>query len=85
MTPAQILAWADTNHERTGSWPTAKSGIVVEAPGEKWQAINVALRAGARKLPRGYSLARLLAEHRGVRNRKGLPTLLVADILAWAK
>jgi hypothetical protein len=30
------------------------------------------------------SLARLLAEHRGVRNRKGLPRYTVKQILAWA-
>lgn len=80
----QILAWADTLHRRTGKWPRTTDGKVWGAPGEKWRNINMALRQGSRGLPRGSSLARLLAEHRGVRNRKGLPWLTVHQILTWA-
>ncbi|WP_088255937.1 hypothetical protein [Fimbriiglobus ruber] len=82
----QILAWADAFHERTGRWP-ARSLFHMAVPGavlEKWSAINSALGKGLRGLPGGSSLPRLLAEHRGVRNRKGLPRLTHAQILAWA-
>jgi hypothetical protein len=44
----------------------------------------MALRAGVRTLHGGSSLARLLAEHRGVRNRKRLPPLTEEQILGWA-
>jgi hypothetical protein len=84
LTEQQVLSWADDHHQRTGEWPTAKSGTIPDSGGEKWAAINMALRAGARDLPGGSSLARLLAEHRGVRNRKALPSLSVEGILAWA-
>jgi hypothetical protein len=41
-------------------------------------------RAGLRGPRGGSSLARLLARHRGVRNRANLPRLTVRQILAWA-
>src|SRR5262249_58692148 len=78
---AQLLAWADSHHQRRGDWPTRESGPVEEAPGETWKAINGALRAGLRGLPGGSSLAQLLAQYRGVRNIKGLPRLTVEQIL----
>ena len=83
LTEEQILQWADAHFQRTGSWPTAKSGLI---PGtnETWQAIDVALHSGARGLPGGSSLPKLLALHRGVRNRKNLPPLTEEQILAWA-
>src|SRR5262245_22859972 len=31
-----ILAWADAHRRRTGTWPTAASGPIPEAPGETW-------------------------------------------------
>lgn len=83
----QILAWADAAHERTGRWP-ARALFHLAVPGallEKWSAVDSALRKGLRGLPGGSSLARLLAEHRGVRNRKGLPRLSHKQILAWAE
>jgi hypothetical protein len=70
LTEEQILQWADDHHERTGEWPTLKSGTIPNSGGERWQAIQVALHLGTRKLKGGFSLARLLARHRGVRNRK---------------
>jgi hypothetical protein len=79
-----ILAWADAHHRRTGAWPTTDSGPVEDAPGEVWSGINAALFQGSRGLPGGLSLARFLAHYRGVRNRKGLPRLAVAQILRWA-
>jgi hypothetical protein len=79
-----ILAWADAHHLRTGPWPLASSGPVVDAPGETWTAIQVALAHGTRGLAGGSSLARLLAEHRGVPNRLAGPRLTVAQIVCWA-
>lgn len=80
----QILAWVDQHHEETGKWPEAASGRVRGAIDEKWANIDGALRIGLRGLPRGGSLARLLAEHRGKRNRKALPTYTIRQILQWA-
>lgn len=77
-------AWADAHHRRTGQWPTTNSGPVTGAPGETWPTIDSALRAGLRGLPGGSSLARLLAERRGVRNPAAVPPLRVETILAWA-
>ncbi len=60
------------------------SGVVPDSGGEKWRNIDAALRYGLRGLPGGSSLARLLAEHRGVRNLMQLPPLTEEQILAWA-
>jgi hypothetical protein len=79
----QILEWADAHLRRTGQWPGSEDGPVVDAPGEKWRAIDMALRCGVRGLPGGSSLARLLTKHRGVRNRKKPPHLTIDQILAW--
>src|SRR5262245_25765063 len=84
LTIEQILKWADEHYARTGSWPTAKSGIIPNSGGEKWASVDMALRKGARGLPGGSSLARLLAEHRSTRNRKQLPPLTLEQILVWA-
>jgi hypothetical protein len=81
----QILAWADLCYRQTGSWPTMRSGPVSGATGESWKAIDSALRDGLRGLARGSSLARLLAEKRGVRNRLGTPPLTRTQILRWAE
>jgi hypothetical protein len=64
LTVEQILAWAEAHHARTGKWPHAKSGPVVDAPGETWNGVNLALEYGHRGLPGGDSLARLLNRHR---------------------
>jgi hypothetical protein len=84
LTEEQILAWADAYFERHGRWPTLKAGPVEAAPEEKWSAVHTALQQGHRGLPGGSSLARLLAQHRGVRNRKGLPSYTEEQILHWA-
>jgi hypothetical protein len=84
LTEAQILAWADDHHARTGRWPRVAEGPVAADKNENWRAINHALWYGLRGLPGGDSLARLLARARGVRNRQGLPDLDSARILAWA-
>jgi hypothetical protein len=84
LTAAQILLWADEHQQRTGAWPLASSGAIAEAPGENWQAVDGCLQSGCRGLPGGSSLARVLAECRGARNRKALPPLPVRQILLWA-
>ena len=83
LTEKNILRWADIHHRRTGEWPNQGSGAVLAAPGEKWLAISMALRAGVRGLAGGSSLARLLAKCRAVRNIKGLPRLTHTQILRW--
>lgn len=83
LTEEQILTWADAHHERTGDWPGLSSGIVYEAADEKWTNINAALHLGLRGLPGGSSLARLLAEKRGIRNYLSAPLLSVEQILVW--
>jgi hypothetical protein len=80
----QVLAWADSHHLQTQEWPGQDSGDVIDAPGEKWQNLNAALRIGLRGLPGGSSVLQLLAENRGVRNQSDLPTLTEEKILAWA-
>ena len=84
LTVEQILSWADAYRARTGKWPNNDSGRVWEPADEKWENIDTALRVGLRGLHRGQSLARLLAKHRGKRNRKALPKYTIAQILRWA-
>jgi hypothetical protein len=59
----QILRWADAHFRRTGRWPAATSGPVLDAPGESWGAVASALWGGHRGLPGGETLARLLRRH----------------------
>jgi hypothetical protein len=80
----QILSWADAHHAATGVWPRQTSESVIGVPGESWSGLGQALTAGSRGLPGGSSLAKLLTEHRGVRNRKLPPRLSPEQILAWA-
>jgi hypothetical protein len=84
LTVNQILGWTDAHQQRTGAWPTSESGAIQDAPGETWKAIDHALRLGMRSLKGGSSLARLLAQRRGVRNIQALPPLTVKKILTWA-
>ena len=83
LTVELILQWADNHFEKHGKYPDSKSGDVVGVDGETWKAINTALEKGARGLPNS-SLAKLLAEHRGKRNRSALPDLREEDIVRWA-
>lgn len=80
----QILAWADQWHARTGEWPRQKSGRIPGSLDESWRNIDNALLYGLRGFPGGSSLAQLLKEHRGKRNRKRLPKLSETQILRWA-
>jgi hypothetical protein len=84
LTEAQVVAWAQAHHARTGAWPTEGSGPVEGAPGEAWQNVEAALRCVRRGLPGGDSLARLLARRLGLRNRASAPPLSAEVILAWA-
>src|SRR5438552_17115026 len=80
---AQILQWIKDFHKRTRRWPTIDSGAIFGTPGETWRRVDSALRLGLRGLPGGSSLARLLAEQRGVRNLSCLSQLTTKQILAW--
>ena len=84
LTVSQVLAWADHEFQKTGHWPSCTGERVLADRTETWRNIDVALRLGFRGLPKGSSLARLLSEHRGVRNHRRLPRLTVARILTWA-
>ncbi len=64
LTVKQILSWANRHFERTGRWPTYKSGRVVGTSSETWSGIEGALGRGSRQLPGPTSLARLLKKHR---------------------
>jgi superfamily II DNA or RNA helicase len=84
LTIKQILQWADAHHRKFDQWPRQTTGDVLISPGEKWPNIQNALVLGLRGLPGGSSLAQLLAENRGVRNKKALPSLTIKQILQWA-
>lgn len=79
-----ILAWADAFYRREQRWPKQNSGEIPECPWTTWRQVSRALQSGFRGLRGGASLARLLAQRRGVRNQGGLPRLSVRQILAWA-
>jgi hypothetical protein len=81
---SHILAWADAHCKRTGCWPNLNSGRIGGTLDETWRRVDSALRIGLRGLRGSSSLARLLAEQRGVRNRSCLPRLTIKQILAWA-
>jgi hypothetical protein len=56
LTVGQVLSWMESHRRRTGRWPSAASGAVLDAPGENWCAIDQALRHGGRGLPAGLSV-----------------------------
>ena len=85
LTLQQILEWADENRQRTGRWPSGRSGRVHGAPGERWDRIEGALRRGSRGLRGGTTLARLLTERRrGKTFYTNRPPLGQQEILEWA-
>lgn len=84
LTIAWILERADAHHAQHDAWPRLTSGPVIGAPHETWRAIEAALRAGGRGLPRGSSLAKLLAAERGVPNHLAKAPLTEDRILIWA-
>ena len=84
LTLKQILEWADVHNKRTGQWPKQSSGAIIGEPNETWGGVADALLRGSRGLSGGSSLAKLLAEYRGVRNKQDLPLLTLERILFWA-
>src|SRR5688572_20312990 len=89
LTEAQIVKWAKLHHKRTGKWPKENSGPIVDAAGETWTAIDLALRKGKRRgTPGKDSLPKLLNRccgvPFGVRPAKYLPKFNVRQILQWA-
>lgn len=84
LTRAQILRWIDAYHAQTGRWPAKNSGPIDGAPGETWQAIGQALDKGRRGLEKS-SLARLLADERGVPHRQERKPFKERTIAVWAR
>ncbi|MFQ5414264.1 MAG: hypothetical protein ACE5E6_07370 [Phycisphaerae bacterium] len=84
LTITRILAWADKHHERTGAWPSNKTGPIPEAPGEVWSTIDATLRHGGRGLAGQSSLSEILRRHRNVTRRGPRTRLTVKRILEWA-
>jgi hypothetical protein len=85
LSKKKILAWVDAHHQRTGQWPNTNSGPVVDAPGERWDVVDNALRQGHRGQPSGSSLLQLLAKKPGVRNPLHLPDLTKEKVLIWVE
>jgi hypothetical protein len=83
LSEALILSWADRHRAGTGRWPNRSSGTVLAAPGEVWSNIDAALKQGARGLPGGDTLQRLLARRRRVHSG-AVPQLSERLILSWA-
>lgn len=81
----EVLKWADAFHKRTGRWPNLNSGPISEAPGKTWGELNDYLRRGQWGLPRGRSLAVILAVKLGIRNRRNIPPLTEKQIERWAR
>jgi hypothetical protein len=84
LTIKQILAWVDAWFTARRLWPLRTDGRIPGSWGETWCAIDQALRKCGRGLSCHSSLAQLLQERRGVRNRMRLPKLTIKLILAWA-
>jgi hypothetical protein len=84
LTTSQIIKWAKQLRKRTGQWPTVVNSPIEDAPGETWNAVDLALRKSRRGLRGGNSLARLLADRCGIRNPARPPRFTVAKILRWA-
>lgn len=81
----QILTWADAYREQYGRWPTVNSGRILGTADETWSGIDRALTQGLRGLTGGRSLARLLAERRGVVMGNQRPALNEESIFNWAE
>ncbi len=85
ITIAEILQWAEAHREITGSWPNRRTRGPTGMIGLTWSAINRALKVGGRGLPGNSSLAELLFEHKGVRNRRNRADLTEDQIVVWAR
>lgn len=86
LTIAQILAWADAYHARTGRWPRSTSESIPEAPGDTWRSINSAVKFGRRGLKSRMTLLEFLMKHRQATpktQRRG--PVSERQILAWIR
>jgi hypothetical protein len=83
LSEAQILTWINEHKTRTGDWPTRDSGPIADVYDENWGAIDLRLKRGGRGLPGKASLAKLLFKYHGIRNKKDLPKLTIAQVLDW--
>ena len=72
-----MASWVRAHFQRHGTWPHAKSGLIPEAPGETWLAVEAALCWGLRGLPPGSTLT--VAQRNHVLNN--LPTR--ADVIDY--
>jgi hypothetical protein len=82
LTEEMILSDCDAFYALHGEWPKHfEQRPVPQKPRESWQNYTSALTLGWRGLPGGSSLARLLENKRGARNRYSPPTLTRDDIL----
>lgn len=84
LTISQILVWVDEYQQRTKQMPNTNSGRKQLPCGEHWKHLDGALRLGLRHLPGHSSLAKLLAQYRGVRHSQMLPPLTIREILRRA-
>lgn len=84
LTIIQVMMWADAHHQRTGKWPSVRSGTIRGAPRETWARLNAALENGHRGFRGGTSLAKLLKKHRGETGGDNRPKLTRKLILQWA-
>ena len=84
LTVGRIVEWADAHYAARDRWPTRMSGRVPGVYRESWGTLDDDLREGRRGLPGGMTLARVLAEHRGVRNVHTIRRLCPEKIVAWA-
>ena len=84
LTQQQILGWLDDHYRRTGRWPASTSGRILDAPGETWFNVSLALMRGSRGL-RGTLVAQRAAEKISRCQEQGrLARLSIPQILAWA-
>lgn len=87
LSEEEIVGWAQAHIQRTGKRPHSRSGAVVEAPGEKWKALDAALTKGSRGLPGGSSIAKLLGAN-GIERvstpKQPYRPLSIDQIVAWA-
>jgi hypothetical protein len=79
-----ILSWAGAHRERTGQWPSTRSGAIPEAPERNWSAINVALHRGSCGLRGGDSLTALLVRRVG-KSRGRREWFRLQQIEGWAR
>jgi hypothetical protein len=80
----QVLAWCVAHRDRTGRWPTPKSGPVANVADENWSTVDSALQAGWRGLSGGSSLARLRVLESRLRPVANVPPYSIDEILRWA-